>query len=202
MTVEARPRRAAHRPSRRQEIIEAAIVVFARKGISASIAEVAQETSMSLASIYYHFKGKPELFTACVSEVSRRIMNATSSQEPPEKLLQTREAVNLVWTWAEHHREEARLLYVWAVAGPPEAKAVRHRFEEFYVRRARRRMRRVGGSTPLDFAVERLASRTYMSLAMGVAEAWVEGHPLGGTLDQHRIAAALAEVSVRVTGVP
>ncbi|MEV0688219.1 TetR/AcrR family transcriptional regulator [Nocardia sp. NPDC050378] len=202
MTADDRPRRAAHRPSRRQEIIEAAIAVFAREGISASIAEVAKESSMSQASIYYHFKNKPELFTACVSEVSRRIMNATSSHEPPDTFLHTKEAVDIVWTWAEHHREEAKLLYVWAVAGPPEAKAVRHRFEEYYVRKVRRRMRRFSGSTPLDHAVERLASRTYMTLAITVAEAWVDGHPLGGTLDQRRIAAALAEISVRVTGVP
>jgi AcrR family transcriptional regulator len=200
--AESRTRRAAHRPSRRQEIVEAAIADFARKGISASIAEIANESSMVQASIYYHFKNKPELFTACVSEVSRRIMNARSSLESPDKILPTREAVSLVWTWAEHHREEAKLLYVWSLAGPPEAKAVRRRFEEYYVRRMRRRMRSLGGSTPLDSTVERLASRTYMTLAMSVSEAWVDGQPLGGTLDQSRIAAALAEISVRITGVP
>ncbi|MFB9858748.1 hypothetical protein [Paenarthrobacter aurescens] len=63
-------------------------------------------------------------------------------------------------------------------------------------------MRSLGGSTPLDSTVERLASRTYMTLAMSVSEAWVDGQPLGGTLDQSRIAAALAEISVRITGVP
>jgi AcrR family transcriptional regulator len=176
--------------------------VFAREGISASLADIANESSMSQASIYYHFDNKADLFTACVAEVSRRIMKTTSAEEPPDKPLPTKKAVDIVWTWAAHHRDEAKLLYVWAVAGPPEARAVRQRFEEFYVRRVRRRMRRVGEPKPSDSVAERIASRTYMALALGVAQSWVEGRPIGGTLDQREIADALADVSVRVTGVP
>jgi AcrR family transcriptional regulator len=195
-------RRAAHRPSRRQEILEAGIRVFARSGIAASVADVASESAMSQASIYYHFKSKPELFTACVAEVSRRIMAARSSPEASGSPISTREAVRVVWEWAEHHRAEAKLLYVWATGGPPEAQAVRRRFEEHYVRRMRRRMRALGGTAPLDLAVERVASRTYMTLAMSVSESWADGQPVGGTLERREIAAALAEVSVRITGVP
>lgn len=157
---------------------------------------------MSQASIYYHFKNKPEFFTACVAEVAKRIMEARSAQETSGVVLPMRDAVSIVWTWAEHHSAEAKLLYVWAASGPVEAQEIRRRFEEHYVRRMRRRMRQTEPSSTADRTVERLAARTYMTLAMGVAEAWADGQPLGTSTDQRRVAAALAEVSVRLTGVP
>ena len=74
---------AAHRPSRRTEIIDAAIRLFARKGfVDASISEVAEEAGVVVNAIYYHFASKEELFTAAVQSVFSSIsaMVATSAQ--------------------------------------------------------------------------------------------------------------------------
>ena len=56
---------AAHRPSRRTDIIDAAIRLFARKGfVDAVISEVAEEAGVAVTAIYYHFSGK-ESFSFC-----------------------------------------------------------------------------------------------------------------------------------------
>jgi AcrR family transcriptional regulator len=195
-------RRAAHRPSRRHEVVDAAIEVFAERGIAASVADIAAATGMSQASIYYHFGSKEELFTTAVRAVSRRVIDTTRQYESREHKLLTRDAVAIVWSWAEQHRNEARLLYVWALGGPPEAQQVRREFIEHYVRRVRRRIPRPEPATKIDLAVERLAARSYMALAMGVSELWADGVPIAGTLDRERISAALAVVSEQLTSAP
>ena len=56
-------KRAAHRPSRRREIIDAATVVFAREGYAeANVEDIAQAAGVAPTAIYYHFGGKEELF--------------------------------------------------------------------------------------------------------------------------------------------
>src|SRR6476620_9883284 len=56
-------KRAAHRPSRRREIIDAATEVFAREGYAeASVEDIAKVAGVAPTAIYYHFGGKEELF--------------------------------------------------------------------------------------------------------------------------------------------
>ncbi len=53
----------AHRPSRRQEIVDAANKVFARTGFAeTSVQDVAEEAGVVPTAVYYHFAGKDELF--------------------------------------------------------------------------------------------------------------------------------------------
>ncbi len=64
----------AHRPSRRNDIVDAAIRQFARKGfVDASISDVAEEADVVVTAVYYHFSGKEELFSAAVDQVFRSI---------------------------------------------------------------------------------------------------------------------------------
>jgi AcrR family transcriptional regulator len=183
-------------------VVDAAIEVFAALGISASVADIAAATGMSQASIYYHFASKEELFTTAVRAVSRQVIDTTRQYESRDRPLPTRDAVAIVWSWAEQHRNAARLLYVWALAGPPEAQQARREFIEHYVRRVRRRIPRPEPATKLDLAVERLAARSYMTLSMGVSELWADGVAIAGTTDRERISKALATVSERLTGAP
>ena len=70
----------AHRPSRRNDIIDAAIRQFARKGfVDASISDVAEEADVVVTAVYYHFSGKEELFSAAVN----RVFESISDVVPP-----------------------------------------------------------------------------------------------------------------------
>ena len=48
----------AHRPSRRDEIVDAAIVVFGQRGfVDTSISDIAEAADVAVTAVYYHFAG-------------------------------------------------------------------------------------------------------------------------------------------------
>lgn len=56
-------------PDRRQEILEAALQVFAAKGYAAATnADIAREAGVTAAALYYYFPSKAELFRAVITE--------------------------------------------------------------------------------------------------------------------------------------
>src|SRR4051795_12001438 len=72
------PPRPAHRPSRREEIIDAAITVFGRAGYAAaSVEDIALESGVAATAIYYHFGGKEELFNQTLRTALDRLSEAT-----------------------------------------------------------------------------------------------------------------------------
>src|SRR4051812_50146270 len=74
----------AHRPSRRQEIIDAAIKVFARTGFAeTSVQDVAEEAGVVPTAVYYHFAGKDELFDVALQSVIGELDEGVENS-PPE----------------------------------------------------------------------------------------------------------------------
>jgi AcrR family transcriptional regulator len=63
--MERRSRRDERKEETRRELIEAAAATFARRGFQgASLEEIAREAGYSTGAIYWHFKGKDDLFLA------------------------------------------------------------------------------------------------------------------------------------------
>ncbi|NLT34959.1 MAG: TetR/AcrR family transcriptional regulator [Gaiellales bacterium] len=63
----------AHVDSRRTDILEAALRMFAQKGVvAATMQEVAGEAGISTGAIYRYFPGKDELLQAVFEEISER----------------------------------------------------------------------------------------------------------------------------------
>ncbi|TDC55500.1 TetR/AcrR family transcriptional regulator [Actinomadura sp. KC345] len=192
--------RGAHRPSRRAEVVEAAIRVFADQGLKASVAAVAEESGMSPASIYYHFPTKDDLLTAALKEVSDRISATTAAGGGAPRSI--REAAQSVWDYQSEHAAETRLLYHWARTGPEPARAVREEFVAHHVNQSRRRMSKPERQTRLDLAVEELVSRTYVRLAMDLSLAWAAGSKIAGYRRKDLIVDALIRVGERLAGEP
>ena len=169
----AEDRSPAHRPSRRGEIVAAAIRVFGAEGLAgATIADVAEAAGMAPAAVYYHFSGKEELLSAAVEAIGNDVTGivagalADPSLDPVDQLAS---AVRLVFAWADDHREEAQLFYLWAVGAAPEVERIRRSFYERHVHGARLRM--VGTAMPPE-AVD-LAARTVVSMSIQTSVAWL-----------------------------
>ena len=103
MTASQPHKPAAHRPSRRNVIVAAAVTVFARQGFSdTSIQEVATEAGVAPTAVYYHFSGKEELFEAALRSVldtiPEAVAEARADDQPgdPELL---GHVISAVWTW-------------------------------------------------------------------------------------------------------
>lgn len=73
-TIETTPpptSRKASRPVRRQQLIDATIVVLARKGYSAlTVADVAKTAGLSVGIINFHFESKEKLLASCLSHLA------------------------------------------------------------------------------------------------------------------------------------
>lgn len=64
----------AHLEARKESILDAALKVFARRGIQfATMAEIADEAGISAGAIYRYFPGKEALIEACFSENTEQI---------------------------------------------------------------------------------------------------------------------------------
>jgi AcrR family transcriptional regulator len=78
--------RKASRPVRRQQLIDATIVVLARKGYSAlTVADVAKTAGLSVGIINFHFESKEKLLAACLSHLAEEYYrNWQSALATPE----------------------------------------------------------------------------------------------------------------------
>lgn len=89
MSVQAKPipRRprtpSAHVGARREELLEAALEVIARKGFHrTSIADIAARGNASRATVYQYFRDKQDILVAIAQRVERRIIAATDEWVP------------------------------------------------------------------------------------------------------------------------
>ncbi len=77
----------AHRAARRDQILQAAWVCFARKGFHAtSMADVIGEAGLSAGAVYLYFRSKEEIIVAVAGEVFGGIehrLSAYVAQDPP-----------------------------------------------------------------------------------------------------------------------
>src|SRR3954452_9007106 len=94
----------AHRPSRRQEIIDAAIKVFARTGFAeTSVQDVAEQAGVVPTAVYYHFAGKDELFDVALQSVIADLDEVVENARPEgdEFSGALTPIIVAVWDWIE-----------------------------------------------------------------------------------------------------
>jgi AcrR family transcriptional regulator len=139
MTV-APPKRPAHRPSRRKQIIEAATQVFARDGyVEANVEDIARTAGVAPTAIYYHFGGKEELFTqalrTAMAGFSERIYEARPDFEA-RNVEGLRKVLAAGWDFWHTHPSEARLVARYSEGPAPHAHQLRREWEERHLQRA------------------------------------------------------------------
>ncbi|MET0909731.1 MAG: TetR family transcriptional regulator [Ilumatobacteraceae bacterium] len=124
------PARAAHRPSRRDDILRAGVRVFASTGYNdATVADIAREAGVSPRAVYYHFATKESLLveaTQPVADVLVAIVRRTmTAYHPRDWRLATATMLAEIFAWADEHADEATLYYVWSRLGLPAVAAIR-----------------------------------------------------------------------------
>ncbi|MCW2306804.1 CerR family C-terminal domain-containing protein [Rhodobium gokarnense] len=84
----------------RQKLLDAAIVLFGRKGFDATTTrEIAEAAGVNIANIAYHFGGKEGLYRACAEELGRAIkarLTVVLDRAPPQGPLEARDAMTAV----------------------------------------------------------------------------------------------------------
>jgi AcrR family transcriptional regulator len=134
------PPRPAHRPSRREEIIDAAIRVFSREGYTAaSVEDIAQECGVAATAVYYHFGGKDELFNQALRTALDRFSEAVYAARlsgDPTAPATLRRVIHAGWLRATSHPAEMRFLLQHTFRPTPEARKLQQDWEERHVQRS------------------------------------------------------------------
>lgn len=111
---ESRKARPAHRPSRRHQLVEGAVELFAVKPPElVTISEIVKHAGMTPAAFYYHFSSRDELFEEVVNQFAEQWAEraeewwaeATTSAE-------VLEVVGRLLDWAVEHRQHATVYFV------------------------------------------------------------------------------------------
>jgi AcrR family transcriptional regulator len=165
----------ANRPSRRNEIIDAAIRLFARKGfVDASMSDLAEEADVVVTAVYYHFSGKEELFSAAVHRVFDSISTVVENvraDDAPGDVGALDAVIDAVWTWIDSHPDEATLVHLQLPGATREIAALRRDFEQLHVRRAFGYLdgsRPRGRTSSARRALETLCARTLVDVLISV----------------------------------
>jgi AcrR family transcriptional regulator len=97
---------------RREEILEAAQRVFARRGFKGTtIADIAEEAKVALGTIYLYFPSKQAVFVALNQRFAEAMTRAVTDSPPGRTLDEdVRQRVDRVFEVCSEHREMVRLL--------------------------------------------------------------------------------------------
>ena len=200
---------ASHRPSRRGEIVSAAIRVFARHGFAdTSIQAVAREAGVAPTAVYYHFSGKEDLFEAALHKIIDAINTVVIEVRPddapadPEAL---GDVISAVWSWLDANPDACQLLYHHLPGTTARSAVLQREFEEVHVQRAFDYMKssRSSSNTRAGIsrhAAETLAARTFIQLTILIHPMRAEDGPLA-RYSGRAIRDALTGVSQRIVSV-
>jgi AcrR family transcriptional regulator len=199
-------RKPAHRPSRRQDLIRAAVTVFAQQGyVESSVEQIAEAAGVVPTAIYYHFGTKEELFhealTYAMDEFSEAVTAVRTPGEPagPDVL---RQVVGTGWRWSESHPDESLLIARYSQSTTGKALVLRTAWEERHQARAYDYLAGVGGSRTGRAAREQHATNTLRTRAMidiilATEAASLPGGMLAG-YSSDELSEELAEACVRL----
>jgi AcrR family transcriptional regulator len=194
----------AHRRSRRDEIVDAAITVFSRRGfVDTSIGEVAEAADVAVTAVYYHFAGKDDLYGAAIakvlSSVTEVVVSVRADDERGDSTTLHR-VIDAVWDWVDENPDPARLVHLHAPAATRQAAALRREFDELHVRRAFDYLSDgANGTVPSARrrAVATLAVRTLVDMLIAIHPMRMPGGPLADCSPE-ALRAAVKSLSTRL----
>lgn len=197
----------AHRPSRRNKIVEAAIRLFARQGfVDTAISDVAEEADVVVTAVYYHFSGKEDLFNAAVNRVFESIndvVDKARADDTPGHEASLDDVIDAVWEWIDTHPDEATLIYFQLPGATSQLTTLRREFDDLHVRRALGYL----GESPTRRrpsaarqAAATVAARTLVDMLIAVHTMRLADGPLSGESSQ-RLRKAVHDMSRRIVTI-
>lgn len=119
--------RAAHRPSRKQWVIEAATELFATQPPDeVTVADIAARAEMTSAAVYYHFSSKDQVLAegmrAFATALREQLQALTEAHEPGSDIAA---AVTVLLAWMGEHRSAATVFFVSSAGMSQDAEALR-----------------------------------------------------------------------------
>lgn len=177
-------------PERRRQLLDVALVVFAREGYhEASMNDVAEAAGVTKPVLYQHFQSKRELYLELLRDVGgrleRTIAEATADAGGPRQ--QVEAGLRAYFTFVADQREAFQLLFAGG-AGVDDEFLVVAQHVEASIARFVADLIEVDG---LDAAHRTLLAHGVVGVAEGTSRHWL-ANPEG--IDPERLAAQAAEL--------
>ena len=177
-----RTSRPANRPSRRHEILEAAVdLLSVQPPDEIAVSDIAAQCGMTPAAFYYHFTSKDEILDEIVGSFAQRwstaVVDALAEVSSPEQLP---DCIDSVLTWVEEEERPARVYFVTSVGATSSCESVRRQTHNDLSRRAARTFREIApGQDRIRVAIAGLGLITLLEI---VARSRLELDPSYRTL--------------------
>lgn len=196
----ARSTRPANRPSRRHEILEAAIdLLSVQPPDEIAVSDIAAHCGMTPAAFYYHFASKDEILEEIVAtfaaqwadRVNAALADISTGEDMPA-------CVDDVLTWVEENERAGRVFFVTSVGATTICESTRRRTRNELARRAARTLREIAPDQ--DRVRVAIAGLGLVTLLEIVARSRLELDPSYRTLGPVRFratAGSLAEALIR-----
>lgn len=163
----SRPGRPANRPSRRHEILEAAVdLLAAEPPDEIAVSDIATHCGMTPAAFYYHFASKDEILDEIVGTFAERWTNAAlEAMAAVQSVDDLTGCVDSVLSWVEENEQVARVYFVTSVGATSSCEAIRRRTRNELARRASRMFREIApGQDRIRVAIAGLGLVTLLEI--------------------------------------
>ncbi|BDX33418.1 hypothetical protein TUM20985_39650 [Mycobacterium antarcticum] len=176
--------RAAHRPSRRDDIIAAAVSVFAERGfVETSVNDIADAAKVSASSVYYHFPTKAHVFDAATAVVYESLDAAVAAASAVSGVDRgSAEGLFVIihgaYQWVTDHPDASKILYSHLPGATPESARLRDQHEARHVAGASRFLEHAAASSPVAAVgspAAQLAARTLVRAMLTMMPLRLEG---------------------------
>jgi AcrR family transcriptional regulator len=126
-SMEQKRPRPANRPSRRPEIVRAAIELLSVQLPDAiSVGDIAAQAGMTQAAFYYHFPSKDDLLNEIVAGFAAEWVDELSTRlEKVQAIDDIPELVSSMVSWLDEHERPATVFFVTSVAATEKAEETR-----------------------------------------------------------------------------
>jgi AcrR family transcriptional regulator len=121
-------------PSRREEVLDAALALIAEHGIAgASLRKLAARLGMSQPSLYHYFSSKDALIEQIIDHCANQMLVAATHVEFPRTIEDVprfaRDATLALWA-TERHPRFVRFMFVVAIESPEHRRRIQDVFEQ------------------------------------------------------------------------
>ncbi|MEW2558909.1 TetR/AcrR family transcriptional regulator [Streptomyces griseorubiginosus] len=191
--------RAAHRPSRKQWVIEAATELFATQPPDeVTVADIAARAEMTSAAVYYHFSSKDQVlaetmraFAAALREQLREI---TEAHDPGSDI---GASVTTLLAWMGEHRSAATVFFVSSAGMSQDAEALRQESRTEVLDELVRLIRKARGS--VSDAEAAVIGLGLLALLETAAISQVRGDDVYRSLGHRAFVREVGELAERIT---
>jgi AcrR family transcriptional regulator len=194
----------AHRPSRKDSIVDAAIEVFATHGfVDTSIAQVADVAGVAVTAVYYHFAGKHELYEAAIARVLTtvdEIVAGERADDAPGDEDTLHRVIDAVWVWVDANPGPATLVHLHTPAATRRSAELRREFDELHVERAFAYVDESVVRSPAGRAEALIAVRTLVDLLIAIHPMRLAGGPLSA-YSSTDVRATVKQISTKLLAI-